>query len=345
MMSKDAIKVGDTVCQPGERAFGKLLVGYHQDSAELNLWTTIVNGAHDGPTIYLGGLIHGTEIIGVEVIHQITRQLVDPKELRGAIIAIPIQNPLAYRTHSYHSLEDGLNANRIFPGDIDETLTNRIVAHIYKEALSQSNYALDFHSNVLNSIHFNFIRWREEEAWQKSVQMSQAFGTTTVLSVLKTYGYGFEERLTGLLCDVALEDGIPTITIELTAWYHWNEPSIRAGVRGTLNVMKYLDMIDGEIEEQDEVPVIPHILGPQLRVTAEKGGIVRPVLTVGDFVTKDQVVAVVKNPWGDVIEEIRLPTDCYLLSFPHRGNHAVSSGDTVVFGAPVSDLVEQESNN
>ena len=137
---------------------------------------------------------------------------------------------LAFRTATYHSLEDGLNANRIFPGDADETLTNRIVARIYQDALSQANYAMDFHSNVLNSIHFNFVRWREEKAWQDGVAMSQAFGTTTVLSVLKTYGYGFEERLMGLLADVAAADGIPTITIELTATYHWNEPSIRAGI-------------------------------------------------------------------------------------------------------------------
>jgi predicted deacylase len=338
-LSKQALTVGHATCPPGERSFGKLLAGYLRDSAPVELWTTLVNGAHEGPTLYLGGLIHGPEVICTEVIRQITRELVDPQELCGAIVAIPIQNPLAFRTSTYHSLEDGLNANRIFPGDADETLTNRIVAKIYQDALSQANYAIDFHSNVLNSIHFNFVRWREEKAWQDGVAMSQAFGTTTVLSVLKAYGYGFEERLTGLLCDVAAADGIPTITVELTDWYHWNEPSIRAGIKGTLNVMKHLGMLEGEPEPQTEVPVLPHVLGPQLRVTAEMGGIVRPTATVGDWVTKDQVVAVVYNPWGDVIEEICLPVDCYLLSYPHHGNHAVSSGDTVVFGAPVSDLV------
>ena len=153
-MSNKTITVGDSKCPPGERSFGKILAGYQRDSAELNLWTTIVNGALEGPTLYLGGLIHGPEIIGVEVILQIIRQLVDPKKLKGAIIAIPIQNPLAYRTSSYHSLEDGLNANQIFPGDIDKSLTNRLVAHIYQDALSQSDCAIDFHSNVLNSIHF-----------------------------------------------------------------------------------------------------------------------------------------------------------------------------------------------
>ena len=80
----------------GERRFGKLLVGYQRDSAELNVWTTIVNGAHEGPTLYLGCLSHGPEIIGVEVIRQITRELIDPQQLRGAILAIPVQNPLAF---------------------------------------------------------------------------------------------------------------------------------------------------------------------------------------------------------------------------------------------------------
>ena len=152
-MSKQAITVGETTCSPGERAFGKLRAGYLQDSAPVDLWTILVNGAHEGPMLYLGGLIHGPEVICTEVIRQITRELVDPAELRGALVAIPIQNPLAFRTATYHSMEDGLNANRIFPGDADETLTNRIVARIYQDALSQANYAMDFHSNVLNSIH------------------------------------------------------------------------------------------------------------------------------------------------------------------------------------------------
>src|SRR5690606_4420931 len=111
------------------------------------------------------------------------------------ILAVPIQNPLAYRTSTYHSLEDGLNANRIFPGDPDETLTNRIVARIYRDVLLQADYAIDFHANARDSIHFNFVRWGQEDAWQRSLDMSRAYGVTTVLSVAKTYGYGFEERL------------------------------------------------------------------------------------------------------------------------------------------------------
>lgn len=338
-MSKEAITVGDVTCPPGERRFGKLLVGYERDSAELNLWTTIVNGAHEGPTLYLGCLIHGPEIVGVEVIRQITRELIDPQQLRGAILAIPVQNPLAFRTSTYHSLEDGLNANRIFPGDPDETLTHRLVAGIYQDVLLQSNYAIDFHANSRGSIHFNFVRWAEGEVYQKSVAMSQAFGVTTVLSVAKTYGYGFEERLMGLLCDAALAKGIPTITVELTTWYDWDEASIRAGVRGTLNVMKHLGMIEGEPEPQTEVPFIKEVLGPQLRVTAQKGGFVRPVAPMGEWVSKEQVVAVVRNPWGDVIEEIGAPAAGYVLAYPHHGTHAVASGDVVVFVAPVSDLV------
>ena len=64
-------------------------------------------------------------------------------------------------------------------------------------------------------------------------------------------------------------------------------------------------MLDGEIEAQDpDLPIIKQILGPQLRVTPDRGGLVHPVVPVGTWVEQGQVVVLIRDPWGDVIEEI-----------------------------------------
>lgn len=339
-MPNKTIKVGDVECPPGELRLGKILVGYERDSSELHLATLVINGAQPGPTVYLGGLIHGTELAGAEVIRRIMRETVDPKQLRGALIGIPIQNPLAYRTSTYHSVEDGLNANRIFPGDPTETLTNRAVASITREAVSQSDYVLDLHCNARDSILFNFVRWGEGDVYRQNVALSKAFGFTTVLSQAKRQGFGFEERLFGLLADMACDQGKPNLTVELTPQYNWEEPALQAGVRGVLNVLKHLRMLPGEVERHSGVSIIDKVLGPQLRVTADRGGLVHPVEPVGAYVHKGQTVVVVRDPWGDVVEEIRAPADGYVLSYPRHGNHAAASGDIVVFVAPESKLAD-----
>ena len=133
----DDLRVAHISCPPGQSARGRIVVGYQQDGTELALPVLVMNGARPGPTVYMGALIHGNEPSGAEVIRQVMRERVDPSALAGRLIAIPIQNPLAFRASSYHSLEDGLNGNRIFPGDATETLTNRLVAAISRHAVEQ----------------------------------------------------------------------------------------------------------------------------------------------------------------------------------------------------------------
>lgn len=333
--TSENLVVADIQCAPGTSARGRIVVGYLKDGTELALPVLLINGAKAGPTVYIGALIHGTEPVGAVVVQRLMRDSLDANQLRGRVIGIPIQNPLAFRTSSYHSLEDGLNGNRIFPGDPSETLTNRLVAAISRYAVAQADYVIDLHSNARDSILFNFVRWNESEAGRASVAMSRAFGFTTVLSEAKRQGFGFEERLVGLLADTSLAAGKPTLTVELTPQYDIDSIIADAGVKGVLNVLRHLKMLDGSPEPHSGLPIIDELLGPQLRITPERGGFVEPRVTIGTWVTKGQVVVVIRDAWGDAVEEVKTPSDGYLLSFPRHGNHAAASGDIVAFVAPI----------
>ena len=332
---RSSLTVAGFECPPGELIRESISIGSDRDGTPISLPLLVLNGTSDGPILYLGALIHGDEPAGAEVIRRVVRERVDPEELAGAIIAIPIQNPLAFRTSSYHSLEDGLNANRIFPGDASETLTNRIVAAIHEHAVNPADYLIDFHCNSRDSILFNFMRVADTPASAKGLELSKSFGFTTVVSEAKQHGFGFEERLMGLLADTALAAGKPTLTVELTPTHNWEEATIEGGVRGVLNVLKHLEMLPGVVEPQSGLPIIEEVLGPQLRVTADNGGFVHQLRDVGEWVEAGTTVAVIRDPWGDVVEQITSPAAGYVLSFPHHGNHAAASGDIVAFVAPV----------
>ena len=54
----------------------------------------VANGVEEGKTLVLSGATHGNEIAGTAAIIEVMRAL-DPQQMRGAVIAIPVANPLA----------------------------------------------------------------------------------------------------------------------------------------------------------------------------------------------------------------------------------------------------------
>jgi predicted deacylase len=331
---KDRIEIGDVRCPPGERCLGRLTCGYLEDSSPVDIPLIVLNGVADGPILWLGATVHGMEIAGVEVIRRVTREEVDPGRLRGAILAAPILNPIAYRFHSYHSPKDGLNMNRVYPGDANESLTHRMAHAVFTQGIVQCDCAIDFHANPAGAIDYLFVRVGEGEAWRRGLEMAAAYGITIVESIPRRSAYGHEERLTGLLADAAAESGRPALTVELTPMYRLDDTSIRSGVRGTLNVMKFLGMLDGLPEPQLDMTVIKDRIGPQLRVTATKGGLLHYLVPVASWVQSGQPLLDIRDPWGDVVETIKSPADGYVLAYGSYGNQAAASGDIVAFVAP-----------
>ena len=333
-MKNKVIEIGDVKCPPGHIRLGRLNCGYLEDSSAVDIPLIVVNGSTDGPVLWVGSTVHGVEIAGIEVIRRVTREKVDPNDLRGAILAAPILNPLAYRAHSYLSPKDGLNMNRVYPGDPDESITQRMAHAVFSQGISQSDFVVDFHANPAGAIDYVFVRTGEGEAWRKGFQMAEAYGITIVESIPRRTGFGSEERLVGLLADAAAEHGKPCITVELTPGYRMEENSIRSGVKGTLNILKFLRMLDGELEPQTGMRVIKERIGPQIRLTAKRGGLLHYLVPVGSWVVAGQPLLLVRDPWGDVVETIASETDGYVLAYSSHGNQTAASGDIVAFVAP-----------
>ena len=67
---------------PGEQRRGSLPVLNLADSSDMSLPLLLVNGAKDGPKIYLGAAIHGDEVNGIAILARALAQ-VDPSALSG----------------------------------------------------------------------------------------------------------------------------------------------------------------------------------------------------------------------------------------------------------------------
>lgn len=310
---------------PGQRAFGKVPCGELPDGTVVVQPLIVVNGASGGPVLWLGAGLHGTEVPGMEVIRRVTREAVDPRRLRGAIVAAPLLNPFSYHQHQMLTPQDGYNLNRVFPGDPAMLLSHRLAAQITR-LVDPCDACLDFHANPTPALQFSIVKHGGDEAlWERSLAMARAFGITTI-RMIPTH----ERHRTGTFTDYVQDRGKPCLVLELIAWRRMEPASIETGVRGTLNVMRHLGMLDGDPEPQRGIPVIEGPLS-RIELTANRGGLVHPLKDAGDPIAEGETIGVVRDLWGDVVEEVRAPRDGWLLAWPLLGNQAVTTGDILAF--------------
>jgi len=291
----------------------------------------VMNGANDGPTVLLSAAVHGPEITGTEVIRRVCREIVDPGELRGAIIALPIANPYAYRAASWINVEDGFNLNRAFPGSESEWITSRLAHAIMEHAVKRADAVVDLHCMCEPSMLWTHVKFAGDEALdRRAMDLANVFGLGVVEQDISRMAH----RSGGMLQAAAAHD-IPGITPELLYWRRVDPASVAVGVRGTLNVLCHMDMLAGDVEPQDpDVNTFTGIV-EWTEIFANEGGLVEFVAMPGDHLEEGQTIARIRNPFGDVLEVVTSPVAGIMLGYPIFNNQAVRTGEMLIFiGSP-----------
>ena len=108
------ITIGSAVSKAGKLTYGFI------DSFELptgiieRIPVMIAQGTKDGPTFFLTANVHGFELTGVAVIHDLVTEKL-AQELKGTLIAIPTLNPSSLRKYHHKAEFDDRDPNRLFP--------------------------------------------------------------------------------------------------------------------------------------------------------------------------------------------------------------------------------------
>ena len=87
--------VGSATAAPGEIATGRIEVTAMAGGAPLGIPVIVINGAKDGPCLWIDGVIHGDEPEGTLVCHLLRRE-VDPATLAGTLVPVPVMNTGAF---------------------------------------------------------------------------------------------------------------------------------------------------------------------------------------------------------------------------------------------------------
>jgi predicted deacylase len=222
------------------RSFEWLPVTTLASGGELRLPLHTLKGAHPGPTLGLSALVHGNEPVPSIGIIRALLERIDPAELRGSVLAVPVLNPLGYAGMTRQVPEDGLNLNAAFvesdagghPEPV-KTVSVQLAAAIAEGFLSRLDYQVDFHTGGNASVHM--IEFTVDP---ESTAMARAFNMPILLK---------DVWLPGQMWSRAEQLGVKAIVAELGGAGQLYDEWVERGVAGVLNVMRLLKMLPGEV--------------------------------------------------------------------------------------------------
>lgn len=285
------------------------------------------NGERDGPTVYVQAAQHGREVSGTETLRRLHKKLLaGDTSLAGEVITVPVADPLTFDHKSYTTPEEidsvNPNMNRVWPGNTDGTLHERLAAALWDLA-TEADAIIDLHTASAETLPHVVYTTGDKS----SQRLANAFGTTLHLaepagedakSEWHNRSFGGKFRVT------AYEAGIPCITPELGDSRRIQESAAETGVEGVLNVLRAVDALDGDPPGSD-VTVCRNHLG---RIRAAESGLFRPLpdWSIGDRIAEADHLGTLYDPTTyDRLQEATADHDGILYALTREGS--VTAGD------------------
>ena len=273
---------------PGERKVIEIEAAKLYTHSPLSIPVEIINGQHAGPTLMVNAAIHGDELNGVEIVRQLINNI-DPKKLKGTLIAVPIVNVFGF-IHKSRYLPDRRDLNRCFPGSEKGSLASRMANTFFTQIAQRCDYIVDLHTGAIHRT--NLPQLRADLSNPETLRIAHAFGTPVIVdSPLRD----------GSLRSEAEKCNIPVLTYEAGEALRFEPIAINAGYVGVQRVMQAIGMLKASRKRLPEAVIAKSTSW----LRAESDGILRTVVTLGEQVEKDQVLAYISAPLGHSEIELR----------------------------------------
>jgi len=321
------MKIGTIEAQPGEKTYGCFKTGETHGGYPVQIPLHIIQGAQAGPTLVVQAGASGLEIEPALILPQVVKEL-DPAQIRGAVVIVPLMNTSGFEFEQVNSVWDDKHLNRIGRGAADGTVNEQLIHAYYAAAIAKADALLDFRTGALWSYH-QFAAVYGSAANSKALAV--ALGLPQVL-----LGHSADNSMS----EAAAADGIATAVAYIGGGPGLRDyrPLILGRIRqAVLNAMRHLGMLAGAPEADcDTVSVLQaHSV---IRPRGARGLTFMDKSLRGQEVAAGAVLGYVRHPFsGETLEEIRAPRAGIVVD----GGAAwpVPAEDTVL--ALLGDLVEE----
>jgi predicted deacylase len=293
MASNDVMTIGGIDIKPGERQSINLPIADLYTGTSLYMPVKVIRGRRPGPILFVSAAVHGDELNGVEIIRRLLAQKA-LRSIRGTLIAVPVVNVHGFLNQSRY-LPDRRDLNRSFPGSPKGSIASRMADTFLTEIVSKANYGIDLHTGAINRSNLPQIRANLDD--EVTSNLAHSFGAPVLLNA---------SIRDGSLRGCAAESGFPMLVYEAGEALRFDEVAIRAGLRGVLRVMRYLEMLP---PKKRQTQVQPVIAAATRWVRAPASGIISKDVKLGARVVEGEQLAIVGDPLGEAQEKVVAPYD------------------------------------
>jgi len=323
------LRVGEIVAQPGQQASGWLVVPDGVDPGT-RIPVSVFNGAKPGPLLALIAGTHGSEYTSIVALQRVRARL-DPVRLAGSVILVHMANPTTFYGRRIYFGPDGKNLNRVYPGQADGTLSQRIAYAITTQVIAPATHVVDMHCGDGNESLRPYSYWQvtgDPAIDAAGKRLALAFGLDHIVIDRERPA---DPNRTLYTSNTAVRRGKPAITVESGGMGLTDEPSVHAQEAGALSVMADLGMLEAPSVRVEK----PLFVDRSQVVTSPATGVWHPVVEKMQSVATGTLLGRLTDPFGNLLHELRAPFAgevLYVVATP-----PVSEGEPLAFVGHVTD--------
>ncbi len=279
----------------GESKVIELKVTKQATRNQMRIPVFVSRAEEEGPCILLTGGVHGDELNGVAIVRDVIRQKLH-KPNRGTIICIPILNIFGFLNHT-RGLPDGRDLNRVIPGSPTGSLTSQLAYMYIHEIAALPDIVLDFHAGGRELENYPNIRTTFED--EGNMALAEIFDAPFIVNskhIKKSIRHYYDSQGKTVL----LYEGGKSMEL--------NPFVINIGIRGVKNVLKHLDMINGDLEISGRNKK----LDSSTWIRSGYFGMFQPNIENGSHVPKGEALGLILDPYGDFQKIVKAPFDMHI---------------------------------
>lgn len=260
-----------------------------------------------GPVVCLTACIHGDEVGGTAIVHDVFAHIRKHGLLQGVVRAYPLVNSMGFENVSRFITAEGEDLNRCFPGAAEGTMGQQIARRLFDTLTRTSpDLVIDLHNDWVRSVPYVLVdppdEYVDPDLCDRVHELACATGLLTVEDIEV-----FDPRA-NTLAGALIGIGVPAFTIEAGGSFAVVEDGVAAGTAAVLAVLAELGMLGG-------APV--RRAGPSgqqpLRYSdhplCTTSGLVRFTVEPGEQIATGQRLAQVYSAFGSREETLRAITD------------------------------------
>ena len=290
------------------------------DKTELRVPYILICGEYPGPTALISAGIHNAEYVGIQAAIELSCEL-EARCLHGNVFILPLANRSGFENRTLSTVfEDGKNLNRVFPGDPNGTVADRLAHSIFEAFIKNADAYIDLHSGDGYEALIPY-------AYYLGDAPAEAAARDMISCVDVKYCVRSRCRTKGAY-NLASVRGVPSILIERGQLGLFSREEVEADKADVRNILRHLGILEGEGSRHPKKELLEY------SDDAPYTGCWYPEKKVGQCFRKGDRLGEIRDYFGKILFTELAPDDGILLHQCSSLN-IIQGGPMITYGVEI----------